>query len=111
MAAARLPAPFADLEPHAARWCLATERERYARRLASSMEEMQAFYDACFPRIEEAIAYCDAFPLDEMPDDAVRLLQLVHSLVMVSFPIEVWQQPSPLHSADAYLDRILEPLP
>ena len=34
------------------------------------MDEMQAFYDAFFPRAEEAIAYCDQFPLDDMPDDA-----------------------------------------
>ena len=40
-----LPDAFADLEPFAA-WCLATERERYAKRLASTMPEMQAFYDA-----------------------------------------------------------------
>ena len=41
-----LPAEFADLEPFAATWCLATERERYAQRLAIPMDEMQAFYDA-----------------------------------------------------------------
>jgi hypothetical protein len=111
MADRRLPGQFSDLEPYAAKWCLATERERFAERMASSMEEMQAFYDAFFPRIEEAIAYCDGFPLDEMPEDALRLLQLVHSLVMVSFPIEVWRRPNVLDSADAYLDRILEPVP
>ena len=38
------------------RWCLATEPERWAQRLRSSMEELQAFYDAFFPRAEEAIA-------------------------------------------------------
>ena len=37
---------------------------------------MQAFYDAFFPRAEEAIAYCEQFPLDDMPEDAERLLQL-----------------------------------
>ena len=41
---AMLPAPFADLEPYAAKWCLATEGERYAARLAGSMDEMEAFY-------------------------------------------------------------------
>ena len=71
-----LPAEFSDLEPYAAIWCLATERERFAQRMASSMDEIQAFYDAFFPRAEEAIAYCDTFPLDEMPDDAEHLLQL-----------------------------------
>ena len=37
---------FADLEPFAATWCLPTEPERFAQRLASTMDEMQAFYDA-----------------------------------------------------------------
>ena len=54
---------------------------------------MQAFYDASLPRVEEAIAYCDTFPLDDMPDDAVNLLRLVYSFVIVSFPVELWRQP------------------
>jgi len=106
-----LPREFSDLEPFARKWCLATERERYATRLSSSVEEMQALYDAVFPRGEEAIAYCDKFPLDDMPEDAQHLLQLIHSLVMVSFPVEAWRQPHVPDSGAAYLDRILEPLP
>ena len=66
---ALLPGEFAALEPFAATWCLATERERWAARMASSMEELQGFYDAIFPRVEEAIAFCDTYPLDTMPDD------------------------------------------
>ena len=37
-----LPPEFADLEPFAATWCLATEHERFERRLATPMDEMQA---------------------------------------------------------------------
>ena len=66
---AMLPSEFSELEPFAATWCLATERERFAQRMASTMDELQTFYDAFFPRAEEAIAYCDKFPLDEMPDE------------------------------------------
>src|SRR5215470_15632137 len=87
-----LPPEFAALEPFAATWCLATESERWARRLASSMDEMQSFYDACFPRVNEAIDYCDRFPLDDLPDDALHLLYLIYSLIMVSMPIDVWRQ-------------------
>ena len=50
MADALLPPQFSSVEPFAKRWCLASEPERYAQRLASTMEEMQAFYDALFPR-------------------------------------------------------------
>jgi hypothetical protein len=108
---ALLPSEFADLEPFAAKWCLATERERFAARMASSMDEMQTFYDACFPRAEDAIAYCDRFPLDDMPDDAQRLLQLLYSLVMTSFPVEAWRQPNVPDSGAAYLDLLIEPIP
>ena len=52
---AMLPAEFSDLEPQSD-WCLEWERERYAKRLASTMDEMQAFYDAAFPRLEAAMA-------------------------------------------------------
>ena len=54
---------------------------------------MQAFYDAITPRAEEAIAYCDKFPLDDMPEDVLNLLHLLYSLIMVSFPVECWRQP------------------
>ncbi len=106
-----LPAQFADLEPFAAAWCLPTERERFAKRMATPMDEIQAFYDACFPRAEEAIAYCEQFPLDELPEDAERLLQLLYSLVMASFPVEAWRQPSIPDSGAAYLDLLIEPIP
>jgi len=106
-----LPGDFSDLERFAPTWCLPTEGERYAQRLASSMEEIQAFYDACFPRAEDAISYCDRFPLDEMPDEARRLLQLLYSLVVVSFPVEAWRQPRVPDSGAAYLDVLIEPVP
>jgi hypothetical protein len=61
--------------------------------------------------VNEAVDYCDKFPLDDLPEDAQRLLELVHSLVMVSMAVEIWHQPRPVDSADAYLDRVFEPLP
>ncbi len=106
-----LPPQFAQLECHAATWCLATEPERWARRLQSSMEELRAFYDAFFPRAEEAIVYCERFPLDDMPADAERLLQLLYSLLMVSYAVEVWKQPEVINGGSARIDRIREPSP
>ena len=108
---ALLPADFSDLEPFAATWCLPTERQRFAQRMASTMDEIQTFYDAAFPRAEDVIAYCDKFPLDDMPEDAERLLQLIYSLIMVSFPVEAWRQPHIPDSGAAYLDLLIEPVP
>ena len=70
-----LPAGFADLEAFAG-FALPTERERYAKRIESSMAELQAFYDAAVPRLEAAMTYLDQFPLDALADDAKRLLWL-----------------------------------
>jgi hypothetical protein len=111
MRSALLPPQFAELEPYAVAWCLATEPERWAQRLRSPMAELRSFYDAFFPRAEEAIAYCDRFPLDDLPEDAERLLQLLHSLLMVSYAVEVWKQPEVIHCGSARIDRILEPRP
>jgi hypothetical protein len=108
---ALLPAGFEDLEPFAATWCLATEPERWERRRSSSLEDMQTFYDACFPRAEEAIAHCDGYDLDDLPPDVMRLLQLLHSLALVSYAVEVWRQPLPIDTGAAVIDRIREPLP
>jgi hypothetical protein len=104
-----LPSEFADLEPFASSWCLATEPERWARRLGSSMEDLQAFYDACFPRVGDAIDYCDRFDLHDLPSGAERLLQLLLSFALVSYPIEVWHQPLPIDTGSAQMARTREP--
>ena len=106
-----LPDEFADLEPYAGRWCLATEPERYAARLASSMPELQDFYDAVEPRIAAAIDHCDRFPLDDLPEPVVNLLHLVYSFISVSFPVEVWLQPRVPDSGSASFPCIVEPVP
>jgi hypothetical protein len=106
-----LPEQFADLEPFAADWAVASEPERYAKRLASTIDEMQAFYDALMPRAEAAIEYCNQFPLDAMPDDAVNLMHLLYSLITVSFAVELWHQPRVPDTGAAMIDCLLEPAP
>ncbi len=103
-----LPPEFADLEPFAD-WCLRTEAERYAKRLSSSMDEMQAFYDAAFPRLEDACSHLDQLDLKALPDDAEHLLWLCYSLVNVSFPVEVWRQARVPDSGAASMDVVTEP--
>lgn len=75
------------------------------------MAELTEFYDAFFPRVTEAIEFCDAFPLDDLPADVTNLLRLIYALVMVSMAIEIFGQPKTIDAADAALDRIREPTP
>lgn len=108
---ALLPALFADLEPYAGKWCLASEPERYAMRLASTMPEMLAFYDAVTPRAEAAMTYLEQFPLHDLPEDATNLLHLLYSMIMVSFPVEAWGQPRVPDTGSAAFDLFVEPVP
>jgi hypothetical protein len=105
-----LPPEFADLEQFSA-WCLPTEPQRYAKRLASSMVEMQAFYDAVTARAEEAFTYCDKFAIDDLPEDVLNLMHLLYSMVMVSFPVECWNQPRVPDSGASTLGCVSEPVP
>ena len=103
-----LPSDFADLEPFAD-WSLRTESERYAKRLSSTMDELQTFYDGAFPRLDAALGYLDQYDLHELPEDATRLLWLCYSLVNASFPVEVWRQSRVPDSGAASLDMLIEP--
>jgi hypothetical protein len=106
----RLPTEFADLEQYSD-WCLGTEAERYAKRLDTPMQEIQAFYDAITARAEEAIAYCDKFALDDLPDDVLNLMHLLYSMIQASFPVECWKQPKVPDSGATTLDCVSEPVP
>ena len=74
------------------------------------MDELQAFYDAAFPRLEDGDwPTSTQLALDALPDDATHLLWLCYSLVNVSFPVEVWRQPRVPDSGAASIDVVVEP--
>jgi hypothetical protein len=107
---ALLPAEFVDLEPFAADWSLSAEEDRYARRLASSMEELQTFYDAVVPRIDAAKAYLDQFDLVDLPEQAKNLMWLLASLITVSYAVDVFKQPKVPDTGASYLYTVVEPM-
>ncbi len=111
MADALLPSAFAELEEFASAWCLPTETQRWEQRVNSTMADMEQFYSAFFPRLEEAIEYCDKFSLDELPRDATNLLYLIYSLIMVAMAVEIMHQPRPVDACDAEMIRVSEPRP
>lgn len=105
-----LPDEFADLEPFAG-WALPTERQQYDKRLASSMDELTAFYNAVAPRAKDALAYLDQFDLDDLSERALNLMRMLYSLSTVSFAVDCFKQPKMPDSGSAYLDVIVEPVP
>lgn len=106
-----LPADFAEFEVFTEKWCLPTEPERWDTRLSTPMPQIHEFYDAFSPRFEEAIDYCDKFPLDDLPEDVLNLLHLIYSMIMVSMAVEVFGTQKPSDSADAVIDRVSAPVP
>ena len=87
-----LPDGFSDLEIFA-EWALPTSTERNRKRRGSSMDEINAFYDALLPRLKQILAYLDQLSLQEMPQDARRLLYLCLSLAEVTIAVELFHEP------------------
>jgi hypothetical protein len=105
-----LPQAFADLEPFAD-WVLPSEYDRYEKRLNSTQEELQAFYDAAFPRLQQSTDYLKSVSMDGISEEDQNLLWLFCSLVTVSFPVEVWRQPRVPESGASSFDVYVEPRP
>lgn len=102
------PLEFAALEPFAD-WALHGERARYAKRIESTMEELQAFYDVAYPLLESGTAYLENVSLDDISEQDKHLLWLFCSLVTVAFPVEAWHQPRVPDAGASSIDAILEP--
>ena len=116
MADAALPEAFEDLVPWLD-WALDSERARTAKKMAASMEELRALYDAMMPRMEEIIAYLDGVPSDDRPAPAHRLYLLTLSLVEVANLVEIYKRREvieacdPLHFNQAALNPLALTLP
>jgi len=103
-----LPERFHDLETLAAGWALPTEAERHARRLASTIDELRAFYEAMLPRIEDMLAYLSEFPVDNLTPEGRNLLNLALSLAEIAPAVELFGQPE---VPDGYDSRRFIPAP
>jgi hypothetical protein len=103
-----LPPDFHDLEA-VIEWAIPTEQERYAKRLATSMDELRRVYDIIVPRAKEARVYLDQIPLAEMDLPAQRLMWLLFSLIMISYPVDVYGRQRVPDGGAAIVVRTHEP--
>ena len=99
MADAALPDGFEDLAPWLD-WALEPERARTAKKVASSMEELRALYDAVMPRMEDIISYLDRVPSYDRPAPAHRLYLLTLSLIEVSNLVELYKRREVIEACD-----------
>jgi hypothetical protein len=85
-----LPSPFADLEPLAEKWSLATQNQREARRRTSTPTEIRALYDTLLPRMDAILDYLNQSSLESMTAEARRLMYLTFSLAEVAPYVECY---------------------
>jgi hypothetical protein len=104
-----LPEGFTELEPFVAEWALPARAQRYDARLSKPYDELVAFYDAVAPRAEEAIAHLNGLDIDALPEDATRLLQLLYSMILVSYAVNVFKQNRIPDSGAAFFEMVAEP--
>ena len=88
-----LPNGFEDLQPLVAKWSKATERERNLIRIESTIEELDAFYQKIFPRIEDVLGFLNKRDLHNLDAKEKNLMFLALSLAEVSPSVELFRGP------------------
>ena len=94
-----LPAPFQDLTPFAD-WALEPERARTEKKVAASMGEISAFYDAMVRRIDQIVDYLEGYFGRDMPASAHRLFLMSLSLVEVVPLVELYERREAVAACD-----------
>ena len=95
---AMLPEGFAALEPYAAQWAGETAAERARLRSTYPAEARDAFYAACRPLLESALAELDAKPLAAHDERERRLMRMMLTFAHVSLAVEVQRGDEPAHA-------------
>ncbi len=96
-----LPEDFAALETWAPQWAMPTQNRRWEKRLASSREEIMAFYDAVLPHLDQILNHADQFPIGGLPEKSARLYDLALMLAEIAPNVELYNgQPNIPHSYD-----------
>ena len=90
---ALLPPGFDALEGWIDSWVLTDAAARMARRQASTIEQLRAFYEAMLPKGEAALGYLRGYELGALPPEGERLLKLMLALAEVAPAVEWYNDP------------------
>jgi hypothetical protein len=91
-AEALLPEAFSDLEPFVSYWASEGFEKRRFQRSDTTMEEIQRFYDAVYPRAEAAMVYLEPLGIRDLAGPDRRLAQLILALGQASMAVEVHRE-------------------
>jgi hypothetical protein len=89
MSANLLPDGFAELAPFVAEWAIDNEKDRYLKLHGSGIEEVRAFYNAVFARIDAIIDRLNQTPLASFSDEEKTLFNLALTFAETAHPIDL----------------------
>jgi hypothetical protein len=104
----RLPEGFVELEPFVAKWDKPSTNERYAERLASRFDELEAFHAAVRARLDDIKALLDPLPFEAYTEMHRCLARLAWAWVIVAEAVEVFKQPR-VPDSKMFWDMRVEP--
>ena len=112
MSDSQLPSQFVSLEPWREKWAKKHEQERRDARLASSIEELTAFYDVMLAGIDDIMAHLNKWALEDLPESERLLLRMCMSFMDISRAVEHWGEPDlpPTDSPDHVVKVVREAL-
>ena len=89
-----LPSGFEDLAEWG-EWNLETMEERSYKRSVSSMEDLQSFYDAMLPCMDQILSHLVTVPMsDDMKPEDRNLLNISKSMAEVAPAVEQFFEPA-----------------
>ncbi len=89
-----LPSGFEDLAEWG-EWNLETMEERSYKRSISSMEDLQSFYDAMLPCMDQILSHLVTVPMsDDMKPEDRNLLNISKSMAEVAPAVEQFFEPT-----------------
>lgn len=82
---------FSDLSRFIDNWGLDSAHDRLKKRSTVDLTELNAFYDAVTPRLEEIIEFLNQFPVNEIPEQFKPIAYMALAICEVDDPINVWK--------------------
>ncbi len=74
-------------------WALPTTEDRLVKRMKSSMEDIQRFYDAMHPHLATVIDYLNQFKVSDLVGDDLKLSRAALAMCEVDNAVNKWKKP------------------
>lgn len=97
---------FSDLNEFVAKWGLPTAHKRLARRTEATMGEIESFYQAIVPRLEDIISFLNQFPVDGIPQEFLPLAHTALAACEIDDAVNVWKSPALDYATDMRTWRV-----